>query len=217
MPAIRILLVDDHALVRAGIRALLESLPDITVVAETGKGQDALRQAARFTPDLILLDLILPGWNGLEVTARLTRQYPQIRVLLLSMYTNEEYVWQALKSGAGGYVAKGADIADLEMAVRVVAAGGWYLSSGVPQHILRDYLRHPRQRDSPLERLTSRQREVLRMVAEGHTTQDIARSLCLSAKTVEGHRTHMMKRLGIHDIPGLVRYALRSGVIRPDA
>ncbi|HZT43069.1 MAG TPA: response regulator transcription factor [Chthonomonadaceae bacterium] len=217
MNAIRVMLVDDHVLVRSGIRALLENMEGIEVVAEASDGREALDQVARDAPSLILMDIVMSGLNGLEVTARLTRLYPYIRVLVLSMYTNEEYVWRALQSGAAGYVAKGADITELEMAIRIVAAGGTYLSAAVPHHILRDYIRNANQDLGTLNRLTPRQREILQLVAEGHTTQYIAQRLCLSIKTVETHRSHMMSRLGIHDIAGLVRYAIRAGVIGPDA
>ena len=213
MNPIRVMLVDDHVLVRSGIRALLENMQGIKVVGEAGDGREALDRIAGCAPDLVLMDNTLRGLNGLEVTARLTKLYPQARVLILAMDAHEDHIWRALQCGAAGYVAMRADRNELEMALRIVAGGGTYLSAAVPQQVRRDSVRIPNRDYDTLDRLTSRQREILQLVAEGQTTQGIAERLCLSNKTVETHRAQMMKRLGIHDIAGLVRYAIRTGVI----
>jgi len=215
MSPLRVLLVDDHVLVRAGIRTLLDQLPGVAVVAEASDGREALQLAAEHQPDLVILDVAMPVLNGIETTARLHRQFPAIRVLVLSMHSNEEYVQQALRAGAAGYLLKKSAVAELEAALRAVQAGRTYLSPALP-------LRPPvpavagETARSPLERLTSRQREILQLIAESRTTKEIAAELGLSAKTVEFHRAELMKRLHLHDIPALVRFAMQSGLAHPE-
>ncbi len=220
MTPIRVLLADDHGLVRAGIRALLQSLSGIEVVAEAEDGREALRLIAAHRPDVVLMDIAMPGLNGLEAAARATKEFPGVRVIILSMHANEEYVLQALRSGAAGYLLKGARTPELELAVISVARGETYLSPAASKHVVADYV----QRTSgeiargeidvdPFERLTPRQREILQLIAEGRTTKEIARLLEISVKTVEMHRAQLMERLGIHDVAGLVRYAIRSGLV----
>ena len=216
MNAIRVVLVEDHALVRAGIRALLQDLSGIEVVAEAGNGQDALRLIELHQPDVVLTDIAMPGLNGLEVAARVAKQFPGVRVIILSMHADEEYVWQALHSGAAGYLLKDAGTAELELAVKAVARGESYLSPAVSKQVVADYVRRSNGEPNELERLTPRQREVLRFIAEGATTQQIARQLNLSTKTVETHRAQLMERLGIHDVAGLVRFAIRMGLVTPN-
>lgn len=219
---IRILLADDHALVRAGFRAMLESSEDFTVVAEAADGRQALQLAAREAPDVVLMDIAMPGLNGLEATGRIVRQNPNTRVIILSMHMTEEYVLQALQAGASGYLLKDADPAEMELAVRAVARGETYLSPGVSRHVIDDYLRRTSGGKGealdlgPGSRLTPRQREVLQLIAEGHTSKDIASLLNISLKTVESHRQAIMDRLDIHDLAGLVRYAVRAGIVSPD-
>jgi DNA-binding NarL/FixJ family response regulator len=211
---IRILLADDHALVRAGFRALLEGLAGFQVVAEAGDGPEALRLVDVHHPDVVLLDVTMPGLTGLEVAAQLVQVSPQIRVIMLSMHATEEFVLQALRAGAAGYLLKDAGTDELETAVRTVAAGETYLSPSVSKHVVAGYLQRVRTPTSPLEQLTPRQRDVLRLIAEGMTNKEIARRLNISGKTVESHRTQLMERLDIHDIAGLVRFAIRVGLVK---
>jgi DNA-binding NarL/FixJ family response regulator len=210
---IRVLLVDDHKLVRAGFRALLDSLGEVQVVAEAGNGRDALRQMEAHRPDVVLMDISMPGLNGLEATARAAKEFPWAGVIVLSMHANEEYVLRALRSGAAGYLLKDASSAELELAVRAVAGGDTYLSPPVSHHVVEAYVERVGDRLSPVDRLTPRQREILQLVAEGHTTRQIAHLLGLTAKTVETHRAQLMERLDIHDIAGLVRFAVQSGIV----
>jgi DNA-binding NarL/FixJ family response regulator len=216
MTSIRVLLADDHVLVRAGFRTLLEALPGIQVVAEANDGREALELIAEHQPHVVLMDIAMPGLNGLEAASRISRECPQVRVIILSMHANEEYVLRALRAGAAGYVLKDASPGELEMAVQAAAAGETYLSPGVSGHVA-DYVRRTGEPAScTFERLTPRQREVLQLIAEGHTTQSMAHLLGLSVKTVETHRTNLMRALDIHDIAGLVRYAIQQGVISPE-
>jgi DNA-binding NarL/FixJ family response regulator len=209
---ITVLLADDHALVRSGIRSLLDGVAGIEVVGEAGDGHDALRLAAALRPDVLLLDIKLPSLNGLEVADRLAREQPGVKVVMLSMHDNEEYVLHALRAGAAGYLLKDATVPELEMAIRSVARGETYLSPPVSKHLVGEYLRRATGDGVP-ELLTPRQREVLQLVAEGHSTKEIAARLTLSVKTVETHRAQLMERLDIHDVAGLVRYALRVGLV----
>ncbi|HEX6642240.1 MAG TPA: response regulator transcription factor [Thermoanaerobaculia bacterium] len=213
MTPIRVLLADDHTLVRAGIRGLLKGLPGIEVVGETGEGHDALRLAETLRPDVVLLDIGMPGLNGLEVTARLTKLDPAIRVVILSMHRSEEYVLQALRSGAAGYLLKGSAVAELEVAIRAVARGETYLSPPVSKRVVDDYLNRTSGSTDSLAALTPRQREILQLVAEGHTSKEVAQRLGVSYRTIEVHRRQLMKRLGVHDLPGLVRFAVRAGLV----
>lgn len=214
---IRVLLADNHTLVRAGLRALLQNIEGIQVVAEAGDGREALHLIAVHQPDLVLMDIAMPEMNGLEATAHVVKEFPQVRVIILSMHANEEYVLQALRTGAMGYVLKDAGIGELELAVRAIASGETYLSPAVSKHVVADYVRRVGSESSSLEQLTSRQREILQLIAEGRTTKEIADLLYLSVKTVETHRMQLMKRLDIHDVAGLVRYAIRMGLVLPDA
>jgi DNA-binding NarL/FixJ family response regulator len=216
MKPIRVLLADDHALVRAGIRALLEHLSGIEVVAEAADGLEALALTKAHLPDLVLMDISMSGLNGLEAAARIAKQHPEVRVLMLSAHANDDYVKQALRAGAAGYLLKQASISELDLAIQAVARGETYLSPAVSKHVIADYIRRVGVEKSPLELLTSRQREILQLVAEGRSTKEIARILHISAKTVETHRTQLMQRLDIHDIAGLVRYAIRAGMLSND-
>ncbi len=213
MKSIRVLLADDHTLVRAGIRSLVQALSGIQVVAEAGDGREALSLIETHQPDVAVLDIAMPGLNGLEVATQVADNFPYVRVIILSMHANEEYVLRALRAGAAGYLLKDADTAELELAIKAVTRGETYLSPAVSKHITEYVRRVGEGTRSALERLTPRQREVLQLVAEGHTTQEIARMMSLSVKTVETHRTQLMERLDIHDIAGLVRYAVREGLV----
>ena len=222
MTSIRAILADDHELVRAGIRALLQNIPEVDVVGEASNGEEALRLVASLQPDVALLDIAMPGLNGLETAARITAEFPQVRVIMLSMYADEEYVLQALRAGATGYLLKGARRPELELAVSAVVQGETYLSPAASKHVVGDFVQRAtggtdakasEQRQA--ERLTPRQREILQLIAQGQTTKEMARTLSLSVKTVEMHRSQLMDRLGIHDVAGLVRYAIRTGMISP--
>ncbi|MBW4670196.1 MAG: response regulator transcription factor [Cyanomargarita calcarea GSE-NOS-MK-12-04C] len=214
---IRVLLVDNHTLVRAGLRALLQNIEGIEVVAEAGDGREALRLIADRHPDVVLMDVAMPEMNGLEAAAHVVKEFPDVRVIILSMYANEEYVLQALRLGALGYLLKDAGINELELAIRASCQGETYLSPGVSKHIIGDYLRRVGDESSSLSQLTSRQREILQLIAEGRTTKEIALLLFISVKTVETHRMQLMKRLDIYDVAGLVRYAIRMGLVIPDS
>ena len=216
MTSMRVVLADDHTLFRAGLRALLEQLPDGQVVAEARDGREAVHMVETHHPDLVLMDIAMPGLNGLEATRRLVKEFPAIRVLILSMHKSEEYVWQALRAGAAGYLLKDADLAELALAITAVTRGETYLSPPISKHLIREYVQRVGAEETTLERLTPRQREILQLIAEGHTTKAIAQRLCLSVKTVETHRVQMMERLDIHDVAGLVRYAIRMGLVLPD-
>lgn len=213
MNPLRILLADDHILIRAGIRTLLAQLPGISVVGEANDGREALKLAATRHPDIVVLDIAMPVLNGLETTIRFRKQFPEVRILILSMHANEEYVHQAFRAGASGYLLKKSAVAELEVAIRAVQAGKRYLSPGLAQRVSLADMSPTQSAKSPLERLTPRQREILQLIAESRTTKEIAIELGLSAKTVEFHRAELMKRLNLRDIPALVRFAMQSGLL----
>jgi DNA-binding NarL/FixJ family response regulator len=211
---IRVLLADDHTLVRAGIRALLEKLPGVAVAGEASDGREILDLIQAQQPDAVLMDISMPGLNGLQALARITRDSPHVRVIILSRHPNDEYVLQALKSGASGYLLKRAATAELPAALKSVMAGEVYLSREIASQFLKKFpLQEIARSTSALERLTSRQREILQLLAEGETTKAIALILKISDKTVEYHRAKLMACLGIFDIPGLVRFAMRTGLV----
>jgi DNA-binding NarL/FixJ family response regulator len=212
---IRVLLVDDHALVRAGIRSLLGAMAEVQVVGEASSGDEALAMTERERPDVVLMDIAMKGMTGLEAAACLRDRHPGIRVVILSMHAGEEYVLQALRAGAVGYLLKDAATGELELALRTVIRGESWLSPSVSRQVVEGYAQRAAA-DTGLEVLTARQREVLRLVANGKSTKEIAFFLNLSVKTVETHRAQIMERLGIRDVAGLVRYALRTGLIPPE-
>jgi DNA-binding NarL/FixJ family response regulator len=215
MSALRILLADDHALVRAGMRALLGEVPGFEVVAETGDGREALQLTRERRPDIALLDISMPGLNGLEVVARIAHDHPATRVIIVSMHADDESVRRALAAGAAGYLLKNSDRSELELALRAVARGDTWLSPALTKRVVAAYM----QGASPPagEVLTPRQREVLQLVAEGHSNKEIASRLNVALKTVETHRTELMDRLGIHGVASLVRYAIQVGLVRPES
>ncbi len=217
---IRILLVDDHALVRAGIRSLLANIAGVEVVAEAGDGREALKLVGIIHPDVVVMDVAMPGLNGLEATALILRDYPDTRIVVLSMHSNEEYVLRALQAGALGYLLKRASSNDLEQAILKAAKREIFLGPEISKQVIKDYVRRiagggdaERPQPGQLDQLTARQREILQLIAEGKTTKEIASVLNLSFKTVETHRTQLMSRLDIHEVAGLVRYAIRTGVV----
>ncbi|MFO7602343.1 MAG: response regulator transcription factor [Gammaproteobacteria bacterium] len=218
MKKIRILLADDHHLVRAGIRSLLEGFADMEVVGETGDGREAIALASRCQPDIVLLDISMGAMSGLEAAASIVQDCPQTRVIMLSMHANEEYVRQALQAGASGYLLKDAATNELEIALRAVLRGETYLSPAVSSQLVNLYLSGQTEGASLApDPLTPRQTEILRLIAEGKTTKQAAALLNLSIKTIETHRAQIMERLDIRDIPGLVRYAVRHGLVDLDA
>jgi len=210
-----VLLADDHALVRAGIRSLLNAMNEVEVVAEASSGEEAIELAASSRPDVVLMDIAMKGITGLEAAARMRGRNPEVRVVILSMHSGEEYVLQALRAGAAGYLLKDAATGELELALRSVMRGESWLSPAVSRQVVEGYVQRAGGEQAP-EVLTARQREVLRLVAGGKSTKEIAFLLNLSVKTVETHRAQIMERLGIRDVAGLVRYALRTGLVPPD-
>ena len=215
--SVRVLLAEDHGLVRAGIRRLLDDMAGIEVVAEAGDGREALELIGQHLPDVVLLDIIMPGLNGLNTVARISIEYPSVRVIMLSMHDNEDYVWHALQSGAAGYLLKDAGLGELELAIRSVARGGSYLSPTISRHVVRDYVRSASVERGAGDRLTPRQREIVQLIAEGNSNHEMARILGVSLKTVESHRAQLMARLELHDVAGVVRYAVRAGLVTSDS
>jgi DNA-binding NarL/FixJ family response regulator len=221
MKPIRVILADDHKLVRGGLSALIQGIGGVEVIAEANDGREAIQLCETHQPDIVLMDIAMTGMNGLEATTRITKDFPQVSVIILSMHTSEEYVLQALRAGAAGYLLKDAGISELELALTAVAQGETYLSPPVSKHVITDYVRRvgfQQDRDKmierpAIERLTLRQREILQLIAEGNSTQEIANLLSISVKTVETHRMQLMERLDIHDVVGLVRFAIRVGLV----
>ncbi len=216
MRPVRVLLAEDHTLVRAGIRALLESLEGVEVVAEAADGREALRLTQAHAPDILLMDITMKEMNGLEAAARLAKEHSATRVIILSMHADQVYVRQALQAGAAGYLLKGSDLAELELALKAVTRGDTYLSPSVSKDLVGDLLNGKAPTANPLDALTPRQRETLQLIAEGKTTKEIANRLNLSIKTVETHRAQLMERLNIHDVAGLVKFAIRVGLVQAD-
>ncbi|MBS1788695.1 MAG: response regulator transcription factor [Acidobacteria bacterium] len=212
-----ILLADDHNIMRQGLRALLQSEPHFRLVGEASDGIEAVRLAERLKPDVLITDLMMPGLTGLEVTRQVTKILPQIRVIILSMYTNDAYVLEALKNGALGYVLKDSQASDLIQAVKEVLAGNRYLSPPLSERALELYLRKVESvPDDPYELLTTREREVLQLVAEGRTSAEIANRLFISPRTAEGHRANLMRKLGLQNNADLIRFALKRGILPLD-
>lgn len=214
----RLVLADDHPLVRAGIRAELEKLPSVEVVGEAGNGREALELVKTLQPDVVFIDISMPGLNGLEAVARMTKEFPNVRVIILSMHESQEYVWRALKAGAAGYLLKRAATTELGTALQSVSEGNTYLSRDLAAQMDKIIpLPGIGENRNPLDQLTGRQREILQLIAEGRNTKEIADILKLSPKTVEYHRLKLMEIVNIHDVPGLVRFALRTGLIPLDS
>jgi len=213
MSPVRVVLADDHTLFRAGIRSLLNELEGDEVVVEAGDGQAALQLIEEQQPDIALLDIGMAGLSGLEVVARLAAAAAPVRVIMLSMHASEAYVVNALRAGAAGYLLKDADTVELGLAIKAAMRGEIYLSPAVSRQVVAGYVQRTGAGDDQLARLSERQRETLRLIAEGFSTQEIAVKMQISAKTVEKHRAELMARLGIRDVAGLVRFAIRAGLI----
>jgi DNA-binding NarL/FixJ family response regulator len=222
MKTIRVLLADDHVLVRAGIRSLIDQFDGFEVVAEASDGREALDFIPNYNPDVAVIDIAMQGLNGIDASARIAMEFPEIRVVILSMYVNEEYVTQALQAGVSGYIMKDAATSELEFALLSVMRGELYLSPTVSNTLVTDYVRRIQKPiASTLNMpnnviLTPRQREILQLIAESKTNKEIARILGLSLNTIDNHRTQLMSRLNIHDVAGLVRYAIVIGLVSPD-
>jgi DNA-binding NarL/FixJ family response regulator len=211
---VKVLIADDHGIVRSGLRLLLERQPDIEVIGEAADGAEAREIAVRERPDLAILDVRMPKLTGLQVTREIKRQAPEVAVLILSMHDDERYLFEALKAGASGYVLKTQADADLVEAIRAVERGEPFLTPGAQQALIKDVLERGRESEDK-EELTPREEEIVKLVAEAHTTREIAEILHLSEKTVENHRGNAMRKLGMRDRVELVRYAIRRGLIEP--
>ncbi len=213
----RVLLADDHTLVRAGIRALLAAIPGVEIVGEADDGQQALALILETRPDVALVDISMPGLNGLDLAARVAHDAPETRVALLTMHGTPAHVAQALRAGVKGYVLKDGAADELPLLLRAVMRGETYLSPSISRHVVDGFLgRDAASAARADDGLTPRQREILQLVAEGNSTKDVARLLDLSVKTVEAHRGQIMQRLEIHDLASLVRYAIRTGLVSPE-
>ncbi len=217
MNPIRILLADDHALVRAGIRALLQQIPGVEVIAEADDGRAALELIEQTHPDIALLDIAMPVMNGLETATRIREKFPTVHVVILSMHVEKEYVLQALRVGAAGYLLKGARTAELEIAILAVARGESYLSPAASKQLVGDVLHRTQEGSDPLACLTPRQRQVLELIARGRSRKQIAKDLAVSAKTVDTYRAQVMEQLQIRDTAGLVRFAIKMGLVEVDS
>ena len=215
---IRVLLVDDHAIERQGVRALLDEQPDIRVVAEAGDGLEALPLVGSTDPDVVITETIMPRMNGLELTGQLLRRYPDLKILVLTRNDREDCVLRLVQAGAGGYLLKTVDRSDLLSAVRAVMGGGRVLQPKVLEAVLADYMQRVREPSAHqyASELTAREREVLKLIAEGNTNQEVAGLLCLSRKTVETHRSNIMDKLDLHKVTDLVKYAIREGLVGLD-
>ena len=212
---IRILLADDHTVVRDGLRALLEKQPDMTVVAEASDGRDSIHLAEEQSPDVVVMDIGMPSLNGIEATRRILAANPRTAVVMLSMHQDESYVLRSLKAGAKGYLLKDSLRGDVIDAIRAVAQGRSFLTRKVRRMLQEDYVRQMESRglEDSYDLLTDREREVLHMVAEGKSNKEVAGSLNISPTTVETHRSHILQKLGIHSVPELILYAVRKGIV----
>ena len=215
MQKIRVLVVDDHTIVRDGLCSLLSLTPDIEVVGEAANGREALEVLKKLMPNVVLMDIAMPIMGGLEATRRIIREFPEIKVLALTQYDDREYVFPVIEAGACGFISKTAASSELTSGIRSVYHGDSFLSPSVAKFLVESHqqgIGTVRSHD-PYEQLTDREREILKLLAEGHTTQEIAEMLTVSPKTVEGHRTNLMAKLDIHNRIDLVKYALRKGII----
>jgi DNA-binding NarL/FixJ family response regulator len=212
----RVLLADDHALVRSGLRMILDAEPDLQVVAEADNGYEALAALADTPTDLAILDIAMPRMTGLQAAREISRIHPHVRILILSMYDNEQYFFEALKAGASGYVLKSVADRDLLEACRATMRGEPFLYAGAVTALIRDYLHRARRGDAlPTAILTPREEEVVKLIAEGDSAREIAKTLGISAKTVDRHRANILQKLGLRDRLALTRYAIRAGLIEP--
>jgi len=218
MRPIKVLLAEDHTIVRKGIRALLDSVTDIEVVGEAENGREALEKVGQLQPDVVLMDNTMPLLNGLEATRHIKKQFPEIMVLILTMHTDEEYIFQFLQAGASGYLIKKTAPKELVSAINAVYRGDSFLSPSISKRVIDEYLRHVQESSKPdsYTQLTDREREVLQLIVEGFSNKEIAEQLHLSVKTVGNHRINLMEKLDIHNVSDLTKYAIRKGIISLD-
>lgn len=217
MDKIRVVVADDHTVVREGIRFVLNSQPDMEVIGEAGDGQEAVAKVQELRPDVVLMDLAMPGIGGLEATRKIKVLLPEAHILILTMQEGEEYFFKALDAGASGYLLKGASTADLVAGIRAVHTGGVALGPVVAKKLVTDYLSHSGDAAASYDGLSPREREVLTLIAEGKTNQDIATALYLSVNTVQTHRAHIMEKLNMHNRTDLIKYAIQKGLIDPNS
>ncbi len=215
MDKIRVLVVDDHAIMRDGIRALLDIYDEVEIVGEASEGKEAIEKTRELLPDVIVMDIAMPGMDGLEATRRITKKNPKVKVLVLTQYDNKEYILSTIKAGAAGYVPKRAVSSELISAIRAVYKGESFLYPSAAAALIEDYLRQA-EGGEPYDRLTAREREILKLIAEGHTSREIAEMLFISLKTVLGHRTRIMEKLDLHNRTELIKYAMRKGLVSMD-
>ena len=212
---IRVLLADDHAVVRDGLRLILQAQTDITVVGEAGDGREAVNQVLKLKPDIVIMDIAMPGLNGIEATHQIRQLLPSAKVIILSMHSSTEHISRALKAGARGFVLKESAGKEIVKAVQTVHLGQRYLCDKIEERVIDEYIRQQETPPikSPLERLSSREREILQLVVEGKSNKEIALVLHLSPKSIETYRSRLIRKLGIRDIPGLVKFAIQQGII----
>ena len=215
MPKIRVLIVDDHAILRDGVRAILNLYDEVEVVGEAADGKEAIEKARELAPDVVLMDIAMPTMDGLEACRRIHKEMPNVRVLILTQHDNREYVLPIFRAGASGYILKKAVSSELVSAIRAVQQGDAFLYPAVARSLIEDYLQQSRtaEQEDPYDRLTDREREVLKLIADGRTNKEIAEMLFLSVKTVLGHRTNIMEKLDIHSRTELIKYAIRKGLV----
>ena len=216
MAKIRVLLADDHAIVREGVRLLLNTQPDVQVIGEATNGEQAIELARALAPDILLMDIGMPGMNGLEATRALKKELPSVNILVLTMHEGDDYFFRILAAGASGYLLKGASSEELLSAIRAVHQGGVYLYPTMARKLIGDYLKKQKEDAANPERLTPRERQVLRLIAEGKTNREIAEEFVLSINTVQTHRLHLMEKLNLHNRAELIKYAVRRGLIEAE-
>jgi DNA-binding NarL/FixJ family response regulator len=218
MPSIRVLLAEDHTIVRKGIRSLLDEEPGIEVVGEAEDGREAVDKVEQLVPDVVLMDISMPTLNGLEATRQIVKHWPEVKVLILTMYTDEEYIFQFLRAGAAGYLVKKTAPTELILAIYAVYRGESFLSPAISKTVIEEYIRHAGDSapEDDYDKLTDREREVLQLLAEGFTTKEVAHHLHISVKTAGVHRTNLMDKLDLHNLSDITRYAIRKGIISLD-
>ena len=217
MKKIRVLLAEDHTIVRKGLRSLLDGEVGMEVIGEAEDGREAIQMTQQLLPDVVLMDISMPGLNGLEATRQIKERFPEVKVLVLTRHADEEYVFQILRAGASGYVVKKAAPAELILAIQAVYRGDSFLSPSISRKVIAEYIRTAEaMEENSYDRLTDREREVLQLIAEGHSNREIAELLHISEKTVRAHRAHLMDKLGIHSTAELTGYAIRKGVVSLD-
>ncbi|MDY6970813.1 MAG: response regulator transcription factor [Thermodesulfobacteriota bacterium] len=218
MDKIRVLLAEDHTIVRKGIHSLLDGETNIDVIGEAGDGRDALKKVEQLRPDVVVMDIAMPVLNGLEATRRIKKLFPEIKVLILTVHTNEEYIFQVLRAGASGYLVKQAAPAELISGIKAVWRGDSFLSPTISRKVIEEYIwkAESKRVGQSYDNLTNREREVLQLIAEGKSTREIADLLCVSVKTVETHRAHLRDKLNIHSTAELTKYAIRTGMTSPE-